>query len=89
MEGYAEQLRAGREAWREANDDPTVFNEGAFRSHVEQQHQITTELMVVVQQTKARALAVLTPEQLEQFVQTHGQFGQRSKRGFGHRRGSR
>jgi Spy/CpxP family protein refolding chaperone len=88
IESYGEQLRAGREAWREANDDPTVFDEGAFRSHVDQQHQTTTELMVLVQQTKARTLAVLTPEQLEQFEEMHGQFGQRFKRGFGHRRGN-
>jgi Spy/CpxP family protein refolding chaperone len=88
MESYAEQLQAGREAWRESNDDPTVFDEGAFRSHVDQQHQIKTELMVLTQQTKAKALAVLTPEQLQQFEQMHEQFGQRFKRGSGHRRGS-
>ena len=88
LENYAEQLRAGREAWREGNDDPTVFNEGAFRSHMDQQHRIKTELMVKVQQTKAQALAVLTPEQLEQFEEMHDQLGQRFKRGSGHRRGS-
>ena len=87
-EGYVEQLRAGREAYRAENDDPTVFNEGVFREHAATQHVIQTNLMVVVGNAKAQAFSVLTPEQLEQLEEMRGSFGKRSFRRSGGRRSS-
>jgi Spy/CpxP family protein refolding chaperone len=88
IEGYVEQLREGREAYRADNDDPTVFNETAFRAHAEAQHSIQTELGVIAGQAKADALKVLTPEQLEQLDEMRGNFGGKSYRRGGGRRSS-
>jgi Spy/CpxP family protein refolding chaperone len=86
IEEYVQQLREGREAYRAANDDPTYFNPDAFRSHAASQHQIQTELGVVVGQTKANALKVLTSEQLVQLEELRGTFGGKSFRRSGGRR---
>ena len=83
IEAYAQQLREGREAYRAANQDPTVFNEGAFRAHAAAQHSIQTELGVVAGQAKADALKILTPEQLEQLEEMRGNFGRKIRRGGG------
>lgn len=80
LESMAERLREGREAWREANDDPTVFDEGAFRSHAEAQQALRIELMVVVQKTKAAIFAELTPQQLEELEELREDAGQRPRR---------
>ena len=87
-EGWVEQLRAGREAFRAANEDPTVFDEGAFREHAAAQHKIQTELGVVVGQAKAGAFEVLTPEQREQLEEMRGNKGRKSFRRGGGRRPS-
>ena len=88
IEAFAQQLREGREAFRAANEDPTVFNEGAFRAHAAAQHSIQTELGVVAGQAKASALKVLTPEQLEQLEEIRGNFGKTIRRGGGRRSSS-
>lgn len=85
IEEYAEQLRDEREAYRASNDDPTVFNEGAFRAHAGRQNGIQTNLMVLVGKTKAEVFKVLTPEQIEQIVNMRSDFGKRSHRGGGGR----
>jgi Spy/CpxP family protein refolding chaperone len=85
IETYVEQLREGQEAYRAANDDPTVFNEGAFRAHAAAQNEIQTNLRVVVGKTKAEVFKVLTPEQIEQIVDMRSNFGKRSHRGGGGR----
>jgi len=86
--GYIEQLRAEREAYRAANEDPTVFNEGAFREHSSAQHRIQTELGVVAGQAKADAFEVLTPEQRQQLEEMRSKFGQKNFRRSGGRRSS-
>jgi Spy/CpxP family protein refolding chaperone len=88
IEIFAEQLRDERQAYRAANDDPTVFDEGAFRAHASKQNEIQTNLMVLVGQTKAQVFKVLTPEQIEQIVEMRNSFSKRSHRGVGGR-GSR
>jgi Spy/CpxP family protein refolding chaperone len=88
IEAYAQQLREGREAYRAANEDPTVFNEGAFRAHAAAQHGIQTGLGVVAGQAKADALKVLTPEQLEQLEEMRGNFGKKFRRSGGRRSSS-
>ena len=88
IEAYAEQLRAGREAYREAQTDPTVFDEGAFRAHATGQSQIQIDLMVLTQSTRAKALSVLTDEQLAQLEEMRGDFGKRFTRRPGGRRSS-
>jgi Spy/CpxP family protein refolding chaperone len=88
IEAFAEQLAAGREAYREAHPDPTVFDESAFRTHVSEQAQIQIELMVVAQRAKAGALAVLTPEQLAQLEEMRGRHGKSFARRPGGRRAS-
>jgi Spy/CpxP family protein refolding chaperone len=90
IEGYAEQLRNGREAYRAANDDPTVFDEGAFLVHAAAQHEIQTKLMVVVGNAKAEVFSVLNEEQRQQLEEMRGSFGRKaSRRGGGRRSGSR
>jgi len=86
IEAYIEQLRESREAYRAVNDDPTVFNEGAFRAHAAAQNEIQTNLMVVVGQTKAEAFKVLTPEQVAKFQELRGSYGKNSNRRGGGRR---
>ncbi len=88
IENYAEQLAAGREAYREAHPNPTVFDEGAFRTHATEQSLIQIDLMALTQSTRAAALAVLTPEQLAQLEEMRGSFGKRSMRRPGGRRAS-
>lgn len=80
IEDLAEQLRAGREAFREANPDPATFDEGAFRTHAAEQSRIQIELMVLTRGARARAFAVLTPEQIEQLEEMRGNFGKQLKR---------
>jgi Spy/CpxP family protein refolding chaperone len=80
IDSYIEQLQTSREAYREAHPDPAVFDEGAFRAHATEQARIQVELMAVVQSTKAKAFAVLTPEQLAQLEEMRGAFGKRSMR---------
>jgi Spy/CpxP family protein refolding chaperone len=86
IEDSAQKLREGRETYREAIEDPTYFNEEAFRAHAEAQHSIQTELGVVVGQAKADVFSVLTPEQREQLEEMRGSFGKRSFRHSGGRR---
>lgn len=86
IEAYAEQLRESRDAYRAANDDPTVFIEGAFRAHAAAQNEIQTNLMVVVGKTKAEVFKVFTPEQIEQLQEMRGNFGKSSYRRGGGRR---
>jgi Spy/CpxP family protein refolding chaperone len=88
LETFGDQLAAGREAYREAHPDPTVFDESAFRTHAAEQVQIQIELMVVAQRAKASALAVLTPEQLTQLEEMRGNHAKRSMRRPGGRRSS-
>jgi Spy/CpxP family protein refolding chaperone len=88
IDDYAEQLREGHEAYRAANTDPTVFDVDAFRAHALQQHQIQTELMVVVGKAKAEIFSILTPEQREQLKEMRGTFGPKSFRRGGRRPGN-
>lgn len=88
IESYAEQLRESREAYRATNDDPTVFNEGAFRAHAAAQHEIQTDLGVAVGKTKAEVFKVLTAEQIEQLEEMRENSGKRSYRRGGGRRSS-
>ena len=88
IEYLTEQLSAGRETYREAHSDPTVFDETAFRTHATEQSQVQIDLMVLVQSTKARAFAVLTPEQLAQLEEMRGNIGKRGARRSGGRRSS-
>lgn len=86
IDTYAAELRAGREAYRAAHPDPTVFDESAFRAHAAEQAQARTNLMAAAQRAKTRALAQLTPEQLSQLEAMHGEGGKRSMRRPGGRR---
>jgi len=88
IEALAQQLREGREAYHAANEDPTVFSEGAFRAHAVAQHSIQTELGVVTGQAKADAFKVLTPEQIAQLEEMRGNFGKGRSRRSGGRRSS-
>ena len=77
IEAYVEALRENREAFRTANDDPTVFDETAFRVHAATQHEIQTDLMVAVQKAKAEIFSVLTAEQIEELDDLRASFGGR------------
>jgi Spy/CpxP family protein refolding chaperone len=88
IEGYAAELRAGREAYREAHSDPTVFDESSFRAHAAEQSRVQTELMVAAQRTKARVLALLSPEQLAELGEMRGAAGARFMRRPGGRHSS-
>ena len=84
IQGYVEELRSGREAWRETND-PAVFDEGAVRTFAESQGSIHIELMVVADRAKARVFQVLTVEQREQLEEMRGDRGKRFLRRSGGR----
>jgi Spy/CpxP family protein refolding chaperone len=88
IEDYAEQLRQGREAYRAAHDDLTVFDEGAFRAHALEQNQIQTDLMVIAGKAKAEIFSILTPEQRQQLEEMRGTFGKKSFRRGGRRPGN-
>ena len=79
-------LQDGREAYRAENNDPTIFDEGAFQTHATAQHAIQIELGVLVGRTKAEAFNVLTPEQIEQLGEMRGNFGMGKARRGGSRR---
>jgi len=86
IERLAGLLRDGREAYRAEHNDPTIFDEGAFRAHAAAQHQIQTELGLVVGRTKANVFSVLTPEQIEELEGMRRGFGSKSYRRGGGRR---
>ena len=86
IESYVEQLQAGREAYREAHPDPATFDEGAFRAHAAEQNRIQVDLMALTQSTRAKAFAVLTPDQLAQLEEMRGDCGRQFKRRSGGRR---
>jgi Spy/CpxP family protein refolding chaperone len=65
IQDHLEELRSGREEWREDND-PAVFDEGAVRAFAESQGSIHVKLMVAADRAKALVFQVLTPEQREQ-----------------------
>jgi len=88
MEQLAEQLAAGREAYRDSHPDPMNFDESSFRTHAAEQAQIQIELKVVAQRARASALAVLTPEQLAQLEELRGNHEKRFTRRSGGRRPS-
>ena len=88
IEKYVGLLRERREAHRAANNDPTVFEDVAFRLHIADQHADQVELMVVAGTAKADVFQVLTPEQREQLEEMRGDFGKRSLRRGGGRRSS-
>jgi len=85
IEGYADQLRAGRESYREEFDDPTTFDEGAFRTHLEAQHKIQVDLMVATEKAKAEIFGELTQEQRDQLEEMRSSFGRKSSRRGGGR----
>jgi Spy/CpxP family protein refolding chaperone len=80
IDEYLEQLQSARDAYRAANTDPTVFDEGAFRSHAAEHQALQLELMVLVQKTKANVLQVLTSEQLERYESMRQESGQHFRR---------
>ena len=86
IEKYVGLLRDGREAYRAANDDPTIFEEVTFRAHAADQQIYQVELMVVAGKAKADVFQVLTPEQREQLEDMRGSFGKRSPRRGGGKR---
>ena len=86
IDDYVEQLRAGRESYRTANPDPLAFDETAFRAHVEAQHDLQIELMVVAAKTRAQVFEVLTPDQRSQLEEMRGDRDKRSMRRSGGRK---
>jgi len=86
IETYVGLLRERREAYHAANNDPTVFDDVAFRLHAADQHADQVELMVVAGTAKAEIFQVLTPEQLEHFEEMQADSGRRSFRRGGGRR---
>ena len=85
IEGYVEDLRSGRETWRETHD-PAVFNEGAVRAFAESQGVIHADLMVAADRAKAGIFQVLSLEQREQLEEMRGDRGKRFMRRSGGRR---
>jgi Spy/CpxP family protein refolding chaperone len=84
IDDYAEQLREGRESYREAIDDPTVFDEGAFRAHLAAQNDIQVELAVTVAEARAKIFGALTQEQRDQLEEMRAnRWDKSSRRGGG------
>jgi Spy/CpxP family protein refolding chaperone len=65
IEPLAQQLRASRDAWRDAHQ-PGTFDEQAFREHVESQSTQHNEMAVIAARAFNQAWQVLTPEQQAQ-----------------------
>lgn len=76
VQALRQQLRANRQAFRDAHP-PSEFNEAAVRAHAEAQGKIHTELAVAAARTRAKALAVLTPEQLVELGELRARFEER------------
>lgn len=68
VQALRQQLRDNRQAFRDAHP-PTEFDEAAVRAQAEKQGKLHTELAVVMARTRAKALAVLTPEQRTQLAE--------------------
>jgi Spy/CpxP family protein refolding chaperone len=85
IQGYVEDLRNGRETWRETND-PAVFDEAAVTAFAESQGAIHVELMVAADRAKASIFQVLSLEQREQLEEMRGDRGKRFTRRSGGRR---
>jgi Spy/CpxP family protein refolding chaperone len=85
IEGFVEELRSGRETWRETND-PAVFDEDAVSAFAESQGAIHVELMVAADRAKARIFQVLSLEQREQLEEMRNSRDKRSMRRSGGRR---
>ena len=85
IQGHVEELRSGREEWREDND-PAVFDEGSVRAFAESQGSIHVKLMVAADRAKAQVFQVLTLEQREQLEEMRNDRDKRFMRRSGGRR---
>jgi Spy/CpxP family protein refolding chaperone len=63
LEVMRDQLRTARQAFMEGHP-PTEFDEAAIRAHAAELAPLLADLAVAEARVRARALAVLTPEQL-------------------------
>ena len=85
IQGHVEELRSGREEWRETND-PAVFEENSVRTFAESQGLIHVKLMVAADRAKARVFQVLSPEQQQQLEEMRNNRDKRFMRRTGGRR---
>ena len=85
IEGFVEELRGGRDTWRETND-PAIFDDVAVRAFAESQGAIHVELMVAAGRAKAGIFQVLTLEQREQLEEMRNNRDKRFMRRSGGRR---
>ncbi|MCJ7754254.1 MAG: Spy/CpxP family protein refolding chaperone [Thermoanaerobaculales bacterium] len=85
IEELSAKMRALHETRRESHD-PAVFDEGEVRSFAAELAPIQADLMVAGERTRAKALQVLTEEQLQQLEEMRGDFGKRFTRRSGGRR---
>jgi Spy/CpxP family protein refolding chaperone len=79
LEALHRQLRDGREAFIAAHP-PETFDEAAIRAHAAEQNKLKTEVAVLAAKTRARVLAVLTPEQLAEFKEMRSEMHERMGR---------
>jgi len=79
VEPLMEQLRASRDAWRDAHQ-PGTFDEPAFRAHVESQSALHAEIAVITARAFNQAWQVLTPEQQAQLESWRTKMQQRHDR---------
>ena len=63
LEALRERIRESEEAFVEAHP-PTEFDEAAIRAHAAEQAPLLSDLAVAEARIRAKALALLTPEQL-------------------------
>jgi Spy/CpxP family protein refolding chaperone len=74
FQALRQQLREGRQAFREAHPLTAPVDAAAIRAHVEAQAKIMADIAIDAAQARAKVLAVLTPEQITQLQQMRENF---------------
>ena len=74
-----EQVQASRQAFMEAHP-PTEFDEAAIRAHAAEQAPLLADLAVAEARVRAKALALLTPEQVTELKAMRSRMHERLER---------
>ena len=76
LQALREQIRQSRQTFMEAHP-PTEFDEAAIRAHAADQAPLLADLAVAEARVRAKALAVLTPEQITELKTLRSQMRER------------
>ena len=88
LEALRERIRESEEAFVEAHP-PTEFDEAAIRAHAAEQAPLLSDLAVAEARIRAKALALLTPEQLAELETMRSRMRERAQERAGSAEGHR